>query len=485
MNTVNEPNEYEFEEEHSSSAFGNLFETVVDMFKLMKRYMAVCIAVIAVFSAAAFAYSRHSYEALYKTTATFSITPLVAGNSTNGVSVYQFNYTSSFADQLAQTFPYVAQSNNLRDVIKSDLGGYINGTITATAVTSTNVFQVTVTSASADDTVKIMDSFIKCFPKISDYIIGDTRLNMIYRSGKPTEPINTPDHFRHTSYGFAFGLLIDIVVFFFMALNKETIKTKTDINIKLNGKCLGEIPTVPERSGGKSKGELLRAGAKRPMFSESVRFLKKRVVSAFDKGDKIIGITSAVSGDGKTTVAFNLALTVAGSEENVLLVDLNVTKPSLQKLLLKNPEIKNGISDFCAGDVEINDMIYNYKNNFDIIFGGSPMSKPDGERISQLLTKIKQNYDYVIIDMPDCSSGADVSMISDMCDDLAFVLRCDSTSVSDIKSSFRHVLYSKARFIGFILNEAKYTGSSYYNRYGNGYRYGSYGRYSSYGKLKY
>ena len=484
MNTVNEPNEYEFDEEQSSSAFGSLFATIVDMFRLMKRYIVICIAVIVAFSSAAFVYSWRSYEALYKTTATFSITPLVAGNSTNGVSVYQFNYTSSFADQLAQTFPYVAQSNNLRDVIKSDLGGYINGTITASAVTSTNVFQVTVMSASADDTVKIMDSFIKCFPKISDYIIGDTRLNMIYRSGKPTEPVNTPDHVRHTFYGFAFGLLIDIVVFFFMALNKETIKTKTDVNVKLNGKCLGEIPTVRERSGGKSNDGLLRAGAKRPMFFESVRFLKKRVISALDKGDKIIGITSALKGDGKTTVAFNLALTVAGNEKSVLLVDLDVKEPCLQKLLLKNPEIKNGIFNFCAGNVKIDDMVYSYKNNFDIVFCGAPIGKSDGDKISEFLAKIKQNYDYVIIDMPDCSSGADVSMISDMCDDLAFVLKCDSTSVSNIKSSFRHILYSKARFIGFVLNKANYTGSGYYGVYGNGYRYGAYGRYNGYGKSK-
>lgn len=473
----------EIEEEMSASAFSNLFDTVADMLKLIKQHIFIFILTIAVLSAGAFAYSWRSYCPMYKATATFSITPLVMGNATNGVSVYQFNYTSSFADQLAATFPYIVQSSNLRDVIKSDLGGYINGNIEAAAVTSTNVFQVTVKSGTAADTVKILDSFINNFPKISDYIIGDTRLNMIYRSGEPTKPYNSPDHLRHTSYGFFCGLLINLVIFFIMALNRETLRDKNDVRVKLNSACLCEIPVVSERKGGKSKNEIIRIGTKRPVFSEAVRFLKKRTLSAIDGPDKIIGVTSALKGEGKTTVAFNLALSLATGGSNILLIDLNASKPELQRLLLKNPDIKNGVTDFCRGKVDMSDMLYNFKPNFDIIFGGTPANKLDGERLSRLLRAFREEYDYIIIDMPSCVEAAEVSMISDMCDDIMFVLKCDTTSVSEIKNAFRHVLYSKSRFIGFVINESTLGSSGYY---GGKASYGYHGRYyGRYGKRYY
>ncbi len=468
-------------EEKKGSAFNDLFDTVVDMLKLIKHNIIIFIAVIAIFSAGAFAYSVRSYEELYKVSSTFSITPLVSSDAGSKVSTYMFNYTATFSEQLAATFPYIAQSNNLRDVIRNDLGGYINGHIEAVAVTNTNVFQVSTVSSSPDDAVKIMDSFIENFPKISNYIIGDTRLNMIYQSPKPTKPINTPDHLRHTFYGFAFGLLINLVVFFLLALGKETVKNKNDIKQKLNSRCICEIPRVAEKHGGHSKNSLIRVGSKRPAFSESIRALKKRTVALLGENDKIIGVTSAKKNEGKTTVAFNLANLFVTGGAKVLLIDINMKNTDLQRFMLKDPKISNGISDYCKGKVMPSEMVYKYKNDFDIIFCGAEIPKLDSVKLNELFEYVKNDYDYIVVDMPCCTSGADVSMIADMCDDLIFTVLYDHTSVKDIKNAFRSVLYSKARFLGFVVNESAQSSSGYYTygRYSNGYRYNYYGRYKS------
>ncbi len=468
-------------QDEGSSAFGDLIETVVDMLKLIKQYWVVFVVVIAVFATGAFGYSYYCYEELYEVDATFSITPLVAADSGNSVSAYTFNYTASFSDQLAATFPYIAQSGNLRDVIASDLGGHINGSISAEAVTNTNVFKVTVMSSSPDDAVNIMKSFIENFPKISNYIIGDTRLNIIYESERPEKPVNSPDHFRHTMYGVIFGLLLNIVFFFALALNKETVKTKADIIQKLNGKCICEVPLVDEKHGGNSKNSLIRMGIKRPAFTESMRALKKRVVAGISEDDKIIGITSSKANEGKTTIAYNLAQVMVTGGAKVLLVDLNLKNTDLQCFMLKDPKIKNGISDYLNDKVSIRDTVYNYKKDFDIIFSGHEIQKPDSLKISNLLEKLKADYDYILIDMPSCISGADVTMLSDMCDDLLFTISYDKTSVKDVKNSFRNILYSKARFLGFILNGSSQSSSGYYHSYGKyaGYRYRNYGHYTS------
>ncbi len=470
------------EEEEEKSAFSDLLDTVIDMLKLIKQRWVIFTLIIAVFAAGAFGYSVYSYGEFYRATATFSITPLVSADSSNSVSAYEFNYTASFADQLAATFPYIAQSGNLRDVIASDLGGYINGSISAEALTNTNVFKVTVTSSSPDDAVAILDSFIENFPKISDYIIGDTRLNMIYQSGNPTKPVNAPDHIKHGFYGLLAGLLLNIVIFFLMALNKETVKSKADVAQKLNSKCICEVPLVAEKQGGRSKNTLIRMGTKRPAFTESMRALKKRVLEGLAENDKIIGITSSVKNEGKTTVAFNLSQVLVTGGDKVLLLDLNMRNTDLQRFMLKEPNINNGVANFLKGEVAARDTVYSYKKDFDIIFCGDEINRLDGLKIMSLLEEMREIYDYIIVDMPSCELGADVSVVSDMCDDLLFNISYDKISVKNIKNAFRNVLYSKARFLGFILNSSSQSSSGYYHSYGkyNGYRYRNYRNYGHY-----
>lgn len=478
MNDLKQLQEFENKSGHSRSALKDLFDIVGDMLRLIKANFLIFVLIITVFTVGAFGYSVYSYEELYEATATFSITPLVVSDSTNGISVYKFNYTSSFASQMSETFPYIAQSGNLRDVIKNDLGGWINGSIEATAVTSTNVFQVTVKSSSAEDTVKIMDSFIKNFPKISEYIMGDTKLNVIYRSDVPTEPINSADNLRHTLYGTAFGLLINVVLFFILAINRETIRNKEDIATKLNSKCICEIPHVKQNRGSNtSKTKILHMGPKHPGYSEAIRTVKKRITALLSEGDKIIGVTSAIGKEGKTTIAFNLATAYSKSDAKVVLVDLDLFGRNLQRLLLKRPDEVNGISEYCKGDNDkIDSLVYNYKNKFDVVFAGSEKLKGNSVKLAEIMEELRERYDYVIVDMPACGLSSEVSAIADLCDDVFFTVRFDSTSLNNIKKALQYILYSKTKFLGFVINDCGFNSS-------NGYNY--YGRYRSYGYRRY
>ncbi len=468
--------EYEEKNKHSKSALKDLFDIGGDMLRLIRANLLIFILIIVVLTASAFGYSVYSYEELYQSTATFSIVPLVVSDSKNGISVYNFNYTSSFAEQMSETFPYIAQSGNLRDVIRNDLGGWINGSIEANAVTSTNVFRVTVSSSSATDAEKIMDSFIKNFPKISEYIMGDTKLNVIYRSEFPKTPVNSPDHFRHTIYGTIAGLLINAVLFFILAINRETIRTKEDIIIKLNSKCICEVPHVKQNRGSSSsKTKLLHMGPKHPGYSEAMRTVKKRITSMLGEDDKVIGVTSAITKEGKTTIAFNLASVYAKSDAKVVLVDLDIIGRNLQRFLLKKPEEITGVSEYCANDNITSDkIVYSYKNKFDVVFAGSQKIKSSSVRLNSLMEELREKYDYIIVDMPACRLTSDVSNIADLCDDIFFTVRFDATSLGDIKVALQNILYSKAKFLGFVINDCGFSSSNGYNYYG---RYRSYGRY--------
>ena len=83
--------------------------------------------------------------------------------------------------------------------------------------------------------------------------------------------------------------------------------------------------------------------------------------------------------------------------------------------------------------------------------------------------------------MPSCKLVPNAAAVADLCDDLLFVEKCNSSTITDIKNALKYVLYSKARFIGFILNDYAPTSGGYgYGRYGYS-RYGYLGSYRRYG----
>ena len=458
-----------------NSALGDIIATLVDMFKLIKKRFFLFLLIILVFTGGALGYSLYCYEPLYETSATFSITPLIAGDSGSGLSVYKFNYVSSFAEQMSKTFPYIVESGSLRDVIKNEIGkGYINGTVKANPVGGSNVFDVRVQSSSPSDAQEILDAVIVNFPKISDYIIGDTRLNLIHKTETPTEPINSADNIRHTLYGTAFGAALAFALFFLMALRRETVKSKNDIKTKLNSKCICEVPHIDrKRTSSSSKDVLPSIGAKAPAFSESLRILKKRLTALLSPEEKIIAVTSTTSKEGRSTVCLNLARTLANSGAKVAYLDMDYMNGKIRQSLPVEGQPEEGIADFCKHGVPFEKVVFKYKKDLHVFFAGSEYVRYGNDsKVNEFFARLREEYDYIVADLPACGVAAEVSTIADLCDVLLFVVKSDSTAVGDIKNSLKYILYSSARFLGFVLN----NGSSYSGGYGY------YGKYKSYGR---
>ena len=358
------------EDQGERTTFSNLKGTFIDALNIMKRHLILVVLITAIFAACSLGYSVMTYEERYEIDASFTVTPVMSSDSTSGFLEYYFSYTSNVSETFARVFPVIARSENLNNAIRYDLGRPMNGKITATPVAGSNVFEVKVSSNNKKDADDIMTSFVNNFPKICDYILGDVRLNTVYRSPIPNEPANPPAHARNTIYGFFFGLLISCAVFFVAAIFRSTIKNKKDVEIMLNGKCICELPHINRKKGANASDVLISSSGKKQVFLESVRTMKKRVVDSLRENDKVISITGTQYGEGKTTVAFNLAKALASSEKNVLLLDLDLAKKDLQKKLFENPEKVVGIAEYCKKMADYEQVIYHYKPNFDIVCSG-------------------------------------------------------------------------------------------------------------------
>ncbi len=464
----------------NEDGLGSILYTITDILKTAKNHIVIFLLIMILFIGGYSGYTVYLTKPVYRSSATFSITPLISSDAKSGTSVYKFNYVSSFAQQMSETFPYVVESENLRQAVEYDLGRKMNARITADPVSKSNIVQVYFDSDSADDSYEVMKSFLKAFPHVSEYIIGDTRINVIYESKKPTEPYNKPSLLSSILIGAAAGLVASALIFYLWSLGIETIHDKNDITYKLNSRSISELPHVNIKRNSKNKSGLSKIAFTDSVFIESARSARKRIQSLISKDDKIIAITSTAKGEGKTVTAFALSKAFADNGHKTLLIDMDLLNRSLQGYLLKSPDSCVGISNYAVSDSSFESVIKHYKDNFDIVFAGNKNVKYSNAAFKKFFEEARGIYDYIIVDMPSCKLIPSAAAVADLCDDLLFVERCNYSTITDIKSALKYVLYSKARFIGFILNDYTST-SGAYGYYG---RYGRYG-YSRYGYRRY
>ncbi len=211
-----------------------------------------------------------------------------------------------------------------------------------------------------------------------------------------------------------------------------------------------------------------------PFYLEQIKSLRSKVIHSIEiTGQKILGITSATSSEGKTTVSLNLASAVAAvSDKKVILIDCDLRKCDLTSAL--KLEEKNGLSDFLQKEgTKIQGIINNSKiENLHIVSSGKRLLSP-----SELLTKtifknflsfLKQSYDVIIVDLPPVIDTADPITVKEVIDKFILVYFAGKTPMELLENSVNEV--GRDKILGVVLNgvdpkDIKKTGKYYYSYY--------------------
>ena len=209
--------------------------------------------------------------------------------------------------------------------------------------------------------------------------------------------------------------------------------------------------------------------------SESYKALRTNVMFSIPKKEcRRIIVTSALDGDGKSTNAVNLAISIAETGTKVLLIDCDLRRPNVAGLM--NIADKKGLSNVLTGYCSIeNAVAKNVVPNLDVLPSGEIPPNPTellGSRaFSELLDSISSNYEYVILDTSPVNLVTDTVLLSKLVDGIIIVVRHGRTekdSVSDAVNSLRLV---NAKILGFVYNAAEGDGKAGYGKYS---KYGSY-----------
>lgn len=197
-------------------------------------------------------------------------------------------------------------------------------------------------------------------------------------------------------------------------------------------------------------------------------------------GCKKLCITSSLPGEGKTITAINLALSFAESGLRVLLIDADLRRPALARLLIETgtPGLSNILAGMCSEDDAIMKDRY---PNLDVIFSGvippNPSELLSSAKTQELLNRMAQKYDYIFIDTPPVNVVTDACILASGLDGVLFVVRQNQSDREAVSRGVNQVNMAGAKILGFVLNgvpaegRKRYGRYRYYNAYGYGYSY--------------
>ncbi len=192
----------------------------------------------------------------------------------------------------------------------------------------------------------------------------------------------------------------------------------------------------------------------------------------------VIGVTSSVRGEGKSTTAINLSYVLAEKGSKVLLIDGDLRIPSVAKKM--RIPFTPGLTDLLMGNaISVSEFQSEMLKNWYIIPSGNIPPNPSellgSRRMETVLNKLKDMFDYIIIDLPPVNIVSDALSIANIATGMVVVIREDYTEKKELERCFRQLKLSNFNVLGCVVNGVKSVGSSYskYKKYKyKNYEYG-------------
>lgn len=461
----------------------DLIRIVNDMWKGVKRFWFLMLLLMAVLGGIYAFRSYRNYTPVYSVNATFTITSNVSSlyNTTNHLN----NKTAS---QLVNTFPYILKSGIFQKKIAQELGTEsIPGVITSEPLGSTNMITIIVTSGTPQYAYDILQAVIEHYPEIAEPVIGEVSMNLLDMTDVPDSPSNPFSYKRDLLDGALVGMWISLALLLVYAFTRNTIHEEEDFKKMLNIDCICAIPQIifKRRSKKHQRNDISIYNKKiSQTFLEAVRVLRARIEKdAKRNGLQVFLVTSAAPGEGKSTIAANIAMALAMRESKVVLVDCDLRNPSVRERL--NIEKEGvGLYEYLVKKAELKDiLIWNDTYQMYVIPGGQAISNAseliDSPRMHKLLNELKGLAEYVILDTAPVGILTDTAVLAEAADAALFVVKQDYVNRAAIMEGIGQLAESKIYISGCILNGAQagiggygYKNYRYYSKYGN-YRAGS------------
>ena len=378
--------------------------------------------------------------------------------------------------------------------------------ISAAPVNSTEIFEVVVTGSDPYEAERIASAIVDVLPKRIETIVEGSSAKVVDTAIVPTTP-SSPSYSKNVVVGFVLFMLATSAAIILKILFDTTIRTEESVAQLTSYPVLAAVPDMLVPSKGKyytknkyypyDKGKEGYGGKRKEALlgeqvsfvaSEAYKLLRTKLQFSFtdDGGCRVLGLSSAMAGEGKSLTSVNLAYSLAQLNKRVILIDCDMRRPTLaEKMKLrKNP----GLSNWLTGQENISELLqrcslHDGKGAFDVISAGqappNPVELLSSEKMAKTLTLLRKSYDYILLDLPPVGEVSDALAVANQVDGMLLVVRQDYCDRNALIATVNQFEFIESKILGVVYNCAsestgRYGYKSYYKKYGRRYSTGSY-----------
>lgn len=381
----------------------------------------------------------------------------VAANSGSNALANQDNL---YVQTLVQTYAAIVDNPAVLHSVQHNLDlsisdAELKSKITADAQTGKSIVQIHATDSSANRAEQIADEASKAFVKVvQDYAtVGSTPSVRLFVTDPPTAPSSptSPKPVLNISLGVLLGLLVGAALAVARDILDNRVKTADELSKVADSPVMG---VIVEDSKAQRHPIATRAGT-RNMRAENYRQLRANLQFAnVDEHPRVIAVTSSVPGEGKTTVAINLASTLAEAGFSVCLVDADLRRPTIAKTLgLVSPV---GLTSVLIHQLELPEALQNAGSSFYVLASGPTPPNPSevlaSSYVRDVIRSLLDKVDYVVCDTAPLLPVADGSEVAALADGTLLVARHGLTTDAHVKRSVSTLSRVDAKLLGVVLN---------------------------------
>jgi succinoglycan biosynthesis transport protein ExoP len=262
------------------------------------------------------------------------------------------------------------------------------------------------------------------------------------------------------------GIALGLAIIALIAIRDDRLNSLAEVSERFGDVIVGQVPDMP-RLRGATQMPLLEVEDNRDMYAESYRTLRSAIFFMPREGErpKVLLITSAMPDEGKSTIAANLARTLALGGSRVLLVDADLRKGYLHDLL--GLRLEPGLSDLLERPDDLESIVQpDALPNLFFLSRGKSVANPGdlflASRIEELLADLRKKYDYVIIDTTPIFAADDAASLAPKTDGTLFVVRSHFSSAGAVKEALDLLSQRQVRVLGVVFNRVNSAARSYY-----------------------
>lgn len=392
------------------------------------------------------------YEPVYRTEASFAL------------NIEEVSSDPDAQTEISEALGYILDSNVFLDKIREDLDvKNLNGTFSTNAVPGTNIVKIAAEAESPQLAYRMMYAMMSRYQELTSLVIGNMRIEVLDNIQVPMAPYNSVNHAKNMLFSGTGGMLVLVVYYALLYIGRNTVKGKSDVKDKLQIRFLAAVPseskiTFNQRKLSRKKALLITQLTTSLAFVESFGRLRSRFERVADKHHyKIIVINSIMENEGKSSVAVNLAISLSRKGKKVLVIDADLGKPAIAKIMAMKPE--NGLSEVLRENAAIGSALYHHdKTGVDYIM--TDEVSEDREKLlennvlKKCLEELRDHYDYILIDTPPAALMEDALITAQYSDGVILVVRQDYTPVTFINRVIEKYLAQDTPVIGCVLNRS-------------------------------